>query len=252
VPAQDPLVTDAAAPAGLFDDAGQKEAMLAQIRSQFGEVPERYIEFKPGPDGLSMRLLPPLNEIVKRYEACRRAREPGSQCAADRDQAIAKLAAPGMDAATAEAPAPAVPRAKPGKNGAPGKSAKNAAVATTPENGAVPSAQPASAASPPAVSEPTDAVKAEAPSTPGSEVAAMARPEAPTAPAAQAPLDRAAMEQKIAEEHAVCMRLKPKFECEQARKRALGTLERPKAVKPARPEKQAKAQHGQVAAASEP
>ena len=57
------------------------------------------------------------------------------------------------------------------------------------------------------------------------------------------------MEQKIAEAHIVCMRLKPKFECEQARARAIGALDRPKPGKPARPAKQAKAPAPQVAAA---
>ena len=61
------------------------------------------------------------------------------------------------------------------------------------------------------------------------------------------------MEQKIAEEHAVCMRLKPKFECEQARARAMGALDRPgKAAKPTKPAREARAgAASQVAAAAQ-
>jgi hypothetical protein len=40
-------------------------------------------------------------------------------------------------------------------------------------------------------------------------------------------------EQKIAEDYAWCMRAKPKFECEQARAKALSALSKPKPGKPA-------------------
>jgi hypothetical protein len=247
------MVSPAAGPApgvpgALFDEGAQKEAMLAQIRAQFGAVPERYIEFKPGPDGLSMRLLPPLNEIVKKYEACRRAREPGAQCAAQRDQAVAKLS----EALPAEAAAPAPPRTKAGP-----KADRNAAAAGKIDPAREPAAAGKDASMPPAAGHPAaQATPAETalPDPAGKSEAQAAEPVAAAAAPAKAPvkpaaaLDRAAMEQKIAEEHVVCMRLKPKFECEQARARALGALDRPKA-KPARPAKQAKSASPKVAAA---
>jgi hypothetical protein len=122
-PHADPAATTAApaptaaanAASSLFDEQSQKEAMLAQVRAQFGNVPERYVEFKPGADGLSMRFLPPLSDILKKYETCRKAREARADCAADRDGAIAKLSEsqPSADArdhepaATAKAATPA-------------------------------------------------------------------------------------------------------------------------------------------------
>ncbi len=258
----------AAVPTGpLFDEASQREAMLAQLRAQFGNVPERYIEFKPGADGLSMRLLPPLNEIVRKYEACRRAREPGAQCAAVRDQAVAKLndapaaatAAPAHAAKPAKAAAapkaPAKPEAAPVKADAP--AAKPEAATAQPDAAAPAEPQPAAAQAPAA--EASTAVEGNQPhlvAEPQAAAAARPLPEAaprPAPAAAQAPLDRPAREQKIAEEHAVCMRLKPKFECEQARARALGALDRPaKAAKPSKPAREAKAgAASQVAAAGQ-
>jgi hypothetical protein len=238
-------------PGALFDEAAQKEAMLAQIRAQFGAVPERYIEFKPGPDGLSMRLLPPLNEIVKKYEACRRAREPGAQCAAQRDQAVAKLS----ETLPAEAAAAAPPRAKSAKAGA--KAERTAAAgkieptrepAAAEKDVSMPpdAGQPAAQATPPVTALPDPAARTD---PQASEAAAVAATPAKTEVKPAAALDRTAMEQKIAEEHVVCMRLKPKFECEQARARALGALDRPRPAKPARPAKQAKAANPKVAAA---
>jgi hypothetical protein len=235
--AEGPAAAPASAqPATLFDESAQREAMLAQIRAQFGDIPERYIEFKPGPDGLSMRLLPPLNEIVKKYEACRRARQPGVQCAAMRDQAVAKLQEAPATSAAAAPPAPAVPRAKPAKSGSAGKA--TAATGDTAETAAVTaSAAPASGNS-------------AAASAPQQAAAADPRTDPPSSTPAPGALDRAGMEQKIAEDHALCMRLKPKFECEQARSRALGRLDRPKPVKPARvAPKQAKGTPGPEAAA---
>jgi hypothetical protein len=96
---------------GLFDEQSQKEAMLAQVRAQFGNVPERYVEFKPGADGLSMRFLPPLSDILKKYEMCRKAREARADCAADREGAIAKLSDTPPPAA-ARNDKPAAPAAK--------------------------------------------------------------------------------------------------------------------------------------------
>jgi hypothetical protein len=236
-------------PGALFDEAAQKEAMLGQIRAQFGAVPEHYIEFKPGPDGLSMRLLPPLNEIVKKYEACRRAREPGAQCAAQRDQAVAKLS----ETLPAEAASAEPPRRKAGTKAertgsAAGKIEPAGAPAAAGKDAAMPSdaGHPTAQATPSETALPDTASKSEAQAS--DRVAAAATPAKPPVKPLPA-LDRAAMEQKIAEEHVVCMRLKPKFECEQARARALGALDRPKPAKPARAAKQAKAASPKVAAA---
>ena len=237
-------------PAALFDEKAQREAMLAQLRAQLGDVPERYIEFKPGPDGLSMRFLPPLNEIMRKYETCRRAREPGAQCGVVRDQAIARLSEPGAAAAAA---APAAPAAqKPGKTKASAKSdAGPKPSPTAAQEAQAPAQDAAAAAAEPAathsdnepylVTEPQGAATTPSPVLPPAAAAkAETRPE---------PTDRAELERRAAADHAVCMKLKPKFECEQARARALGTLERPKAVKPAKPAKQAKAASSQIAKA---
>jgi hypothetical protein len=252
-----PADTEAAAPAGhaaaqrtggLFDEAAQREAMLAQIRTQFGPVPERYIEFKPGPDGLSMRLLPPLNEIVRKYEACRRARDPGMQCAALRDAAIAKLG---------ESTAPAAHTAAPGKAARMSAAAKPAVKA---EAAPLPATnpEPDTVAAHAAAKADTDAATARTEAAPAEPIQAAAS-SAPAAAAAVStaktepmPVDRAAMEQKIAQEHVVCMRLKPRFECEQARKAALAALDKPKTVKPAKPARQAKAQPAAAPAAANP
>jgi hypothetical protein len=243
--AAEPAVVPAApTTSSLVDEAAQREAMLTQLRAQLGDIPDRYVEFKPGPDGLSMRLLPPLNEIIKKYEACRRAREPGAQCAAVRDQAIAKLKDAAPTTETAAAPAAAA-GAKPGKPAAPkasaarGDAGETQATKATAAKGEAnephaPKSSAAAASDDAAVAAATPAV-----SQPG---AADAKAQAPAVAAVQPAPDRAGKEQKIAEDHALCLRLKPKFECDQARARALGVLDRPKAVKPARavPAKQAR------------
>lgn len=203
-------------PAALFDEQSQKEAMLAQVRAQFGNVPERFIEFKPGADGLSMRFLPPLSDILKKYEMCRRARAPRTDCAADRDRAIAKLT-DALPPAAAIDDKPATPAAK----------------VAPPAESPVPAAASADV-HPAPIETPPPAKSAETLSAP-------VQP-APAAPAAAPALDRAAAEQKILEDYTWCMRAKPKFECEQARARALSTLDKPKpAGKAKRPGKQAAA-----------
>ncbi|HXV06896.1 MAG TPA: hypothetical protein VD791_02620 [Burkholderiales bacterium] len=201
----------AATPAGLLDEQSQKDAMLAQVRAQFGDVPEHYVEFKPGPDGLSMRFLPPLSDILKKYEMCRKVRETRADCAADRDNAIAKLSATRPPAAAGTDKA--VDKANPAVAG----DDKSLA---PPAKAAAPSETPAPAAASPQAH------------------AAPAQPDAAAAAAA----DRVAAEQKILEEYTWCMRAKPKFECEQARAKALSALDKPKpAAKPKRAPKQAAA-----------
>jgi hypothetical protein len=183
--------------------------MLAQVRAQFGNVPEHYIEFKPGVDGLSMRFLPPLSDILKKYETCRRARDLSADCGGQRDRALAKLAD--------GAPPSGAPQSTVKQDKASAPVQKPQAAATESSAQAPPSA---AVAMPPAHSESAQ-------------------------PAAQPPLpatpDRAAAQQKIGEDYAWCLRAKPKFECDQARTRALSELERPKSGKTKRPGKQAAA-----------
>ena len=214
VPVVAPSTQSATAPALLMDEQAQKEAMLAQVRMQFGNLPEQYIDFKPGADGLSMRFLPPLSDIIKKYEACRRARDLSADCGGERDRALAKLT---NNVAPPAAAAGGTPRAD--------------------------KAQVAHKAQPAAGESPRGSAAAAAPAT---------LPEA-AQPAVQAPApampDRAATEQKIGEDFASCMRAKPKFECEQARAKALGEFDRPKNGKTKRPAKQAASVSGKVATA---
>jgi hypothetical protein len=220
-----------AVPAGLLDEQSQKDAMLAQVRAQFGDVPERYVEFKPGPDGLSMRFLPPLSDILKKYEMCRKVRETRADCAADRDKAIAKLSgAPPPAAAGTEKAAAGAEKAAAGT--------EKAAAGTEKVLG---NADPAVAGD---EKSPAPPVKAAAPREAPPPAATSPQGPAPAQPdaAAAAAADRAAAEQKILEEYTWCMRAKPKFECEQARAKALSALDKPKpAAKPKRPPKQAAA-----------
>ena len=191
-----------ATPASLLDEKAQKDAMLSQVRAQIGNVPEHYIEFKPGADGLSMRFLPPLSDIVKKYETCRRARDLSADCGGERDRALAKLSEGSVQSSAS----------RPDKPSAPAHKSQAAATDT--------SAQPprsAAVATPPAQPDP-------------------ARPAVQPPPATP---DRAAAEQRIGEDYAWCMRSKPKFDCEQARAKALSALEQPKAGKTKRAGKQA-------------
>lgn len=209
----------AAVPAGLLDEQSQKDAMLAQVRAQFGDVPERYVEFKPGPDGLSMRFLPPLSDILKKYEVCRKVRETRADCAADRDKAIAKLSG---------APPPAAAATEKAAAGTE-KALSNADRAAADDEKSPP--PPVKAAAPRETPAP-------APAAASPQAPAPAQPDAAAAAAA----DRATAEQKILEDYTWCMRAKPKFECEQARAKALSALDKPKpAAKPKRPPKQAAA-----------
>jgi len=59
--------------------------------------------------------------------------------------------------------------------------------------------------------------------------------EAAPRPAQSAAAQRAAAEAEIARQHEWCMRAKPKYECEQARRRALAQLDKPKKDKARRP-----------------
>lgn len=81
----------------------QKRMMLTRLRARSGDVPEHLVAFEPGSAGLTMRLLPPLGEVLRRYEACRKAR--GADCAAARDTALRRLHAAGRTSIATAAPA---------------------------------------------------------------------------------------------------------------------------------------------------
>ncbi|MCW5622081.1 MAG: hypothetical protein KIS79_13325 [Burkholderiales bacterium] len=81
----------------------QKRMLLTRLRAQSGDVPEHLVAFEPGPAGLTIRLLPPLGEVLRRYEACRKAR--GADCAAARDTALRRLHAAGQTSIATAAPA---------------------------------------------------------------------------------------------------------------------------------------------------
>jgi hypothetical protein len=237
-------------------DEQQKQAMLKQLHGHYNNMPDQDVEFSSGPEGLSAHFTPPMVEILKKYEACRKTHKDKAYCATERDRAMAALSdAPPADAAATPAKEAA---ATPAKEAAPAPAKKPAghskrAQATQP-------AQPAP--QPTAVEEPRG--ESPAPAAPASEraapaatpaaaevtpVAAAATPSSPTdtAPAAPAPVAkpsdadaRASAEKKIGEDYAACMRNKPKFECEEARSKALADLDRGnKPAKSARAHKRA-------------
>jgi hypothetical protein len=197
-------------------DEQEKQAMLTQLRSQYGNISDRQIEFSQGPAGLTTRFKAPIVEILKKYESCRKSRKDKVFCADERERALSRLADPEPAAAQAEAQTPAVsePRAQ-----APRIEPTLAAV----------SAQPAQ----------TEPVAAAGP--------IQATPAEPAPPAAAQPPPRsdaearANAERRIAEDHVACMRAKPKYDCDQSRAKAIGVLDNPKPAKPQRPRKQAAA-----------
>jgi hypothetical protein len=245
----------AAAPA----DEQQKQAMLKQLHGHYNNMPDQNVEFNSGPDGLSAHFTPPMVEILKKYEACRKTHKDKAYCATERDRAMAALSdAPAADAAATSAKEAAATPAKetvPAPVKKPGGRSKRAQAAATQPAQPVPqptaaeeprgdSPAPAATASEPAALATTTAA-AEAP-----PLAAAATPSsppndaAPTAPVPAAkPSDadaRASAEKKIGEDYAACMRNKPKFECEEARSKALVDLDRGnKPAKSARSHKRA-------------
>jgi hypothetical protein len=193
-------------------DEQQKQAMLKQLRSQYGKASEKHVDFVSGPGGLSTRLDPALVEVLKKYESCRKSSRDKAHCAAERDRAMAAL------------PEREVPITEP---------AARAQMPVTEEPPSAPAVPiRAAAAAPPAepVAEPA---KTEMPAAPR-ETAVPA-----PAPAAAVPETRAAAAQKIETDYTGCMRAKPKYECDQSRARALSALDKPKPLK--KPRKQAAA-----------
>ncbi len=197
-------------------DEQEKQAMLTQLRSQYGNISEKQIEFLQGPTGLTTRFKAPIVEVLKKYESCRKTRKDKSFCADERDRALSRLADPEPAGQQAEAPTPAVSEHR----------------AHAPRTG------PALAAvsAPPVQTEPVAAAAVN-----------QAVPAEPTPPAAAQPAPpseagtRADAERKIAEDYAACMRARPKYDCDQSRAKAVGALESPKLAKPQRPRKQASA-----------
>jgi hypothetical protein len=261
-----PAAKAAAAPI----DEQQKQAMLEQMRSQYGNISEKQVEFISGPGGVSTRFKPPIVEVLKKYESCRKALKDKTYCAGERDKALARLADPKPAAAAAPAPEvtesvsrePAVPVAaasmpeapsrSPASGSAPqqAKGQTTAAPPETPSRSTAPTATrqqakaqtaapvaeaasraPASAAAPqPAASQ--AATPASAPTEAAASAASAPAGDAQAAQPSEAEL-RAAAEQKINQDYMACMRAKPKFDCDQVRSKSMAGLDKPaKIVKP--------------------
>jgi hypothetical protein len=242
--------------------------MLEQLRSQYGNISEKQVEFINGPSGLSTRFKPPIVEVLKKYESCRKALKDKSYCAGERDKALARLADPKPTPATAPmseatestsrepAVAASTPEA-PSRSPAPGSAPQQAKAPTTasapeaPSRSPAPTAAPQQAKSQSAVSVPETPSRTPAPAAAPQQTTTQAAaptsapteatPQAATsAPAVDAPVPqpseaelRAAAEQKINQDYMACMRAKPKFDCDQARTKSMAGLDKPaKVVKP--------------------
>ena len=264
-----PTAKAAAAPI----DEQQKQAMMEQLRSQYGNISEKQVEFISGPGGVSTRFKPPIVEVLKKYESCRKALKDKAYCAGERDKALARLADP--KPAPAAAPAtettestsrePAVPvaaasmpeapsrspasgsapqQAKPQTTAAPPETPSRSASTATPQPAKAQAAAPvaeATSRAPASAAAPQPAASQAA--TPAPAPTEAAAPPAASAPAADAqaaqPSEaelRAAAEQKINQDYMACMRAKPKFDCDQARTKSMAGLDKPaKVVKPRKP-----------------
>jgi len=251
-------------------DEQQKQAMLEQLRSQYGNISEKQVEFISGPGGVSTRFKPPIVEVLKKYESCRKALKDKSYCAAERDKALARLADPKPASAAAPAtestesvsrePDPVAPVAEAAAHSESpvaevSKPAASQAAAPTPEaptRSAPPTAAKRKAKGKSAVAAP-EAATAPAPAAATQQAAspslapgpapteATAQPaanaqavEAQPAPPSEAEL-RSSAEQKINQDYMACMRAKPKFDCDQARTKSMAALDKPKVVKQRKP-----------------
>lgn len=209
----------------------QKEIMMSRMREQFGDVDERHVTVESGLGGAEPHFSPQMREILKRYELCRKNTKGSPTCATERNQAMAALStapAGGGSAAaqsTGAAPQPAAPA-----KGKPAARHKQAAVKPAAKP-ATPPAEPVGAQAAP-VKPDAEPVQAATPAPSPASGAPEAMPVATAAaPAAATPADRAAREQKIAQDFVSCMRAKPKFECETARAAALKALDAPPKAK---------------------
>jgi hypothetical protein len=187
----------------------QKEILMSRVREQYGDVDERHVTVESGLGGAEPHFSPQMREILKRYELCRKNTKGAPGCAAERNQAMAALSAQpsGSEPAAGQA----------------------ADVEPRPAARSKPAAKPKQAAAKPAAKpDPVPAQHADAEAAPVKPEAEAIHTATPPSPPAAAPaLDRAAREQKIAEDYAWCMRAKPKFECEAARSAALKALDTP-------------------------
>ena len=141
-------------------DEQQKQAMLDQLRSQYGNISEKQVEFISGPAGVSTRFKPPIVEILKKYESCRKALKDKGYCAGERDKALARLADPKPAPTAAPAPEstesasrePAIPAvaaaSMPEAPSGSGSASQQAKTQTTASTAEAPSRSPASTATP--------------------------------------------------------------------------------------------------------
>jgi hypothetical protein len=206
-------------------DEQQKQAMLEQLRAQYGNISEKQVEFISGPSGLSTRFKPPIVEVLKKYESCRKASKDKSYCAGERDKALARLADPKPTPAATQTPAAA--QASEPTEAAPRESPAAASPAETPNRVVSPPArQEATLQAAASRSTPTEAGPRPAQAEPVAPAAAEPPPAQPSEGEA-----RAAAEQKVNQDYMACMRAKPKFECDQMRTKAIAALDKPKTQK---------------------
>ncbi len=199
----------------------QKRMHLTRLRVQFGEVPEELVSFHQGPEGISPRYAPALAEVLDEFEACRSTR--GTDCVAVRNASYARLRARASSPAGGGAPRPVA-----GKDAMPGadplrqvrRSVEPRIVQSAPapqpirQAAATHQVRPTLSGASTPLDRPQNAL---APST------TVPHSGGSTLSAAQ---QRTTAERAIAKRYRQCMREKPKYECEQARARALAELKK--------------------------
>ena len=202
-------------------DEQQKQAMLEQLRAQYGNISEKQVEFISGPSGLSTRFKPPIVEVLKKYESCRKALKDKSYCAGERDKALARLADPKPAPAAGPAPepsestlrepaVPAVAASTPeaaSRSPAPGSAPQQAKAQTAASLPEAPSRSPAPTAAPQQAKSQSAVAVSEAPSRSPAPTAtpqqaksqsAVSVPEAPSRTPASAAAPQQAMSQTTA------------------------------------------------------
>jgi len=236
-------------------DEQQKQAMMEQLRSQYGNISEKQVEFFSGPTGISTRFKPPIVEILKKYESCRRAQKDKALCAGERDKALARLSDPKPAPAATHAPeaetvAAAAPAETTARSPSTAATPQEPAAQTAPAPARVEAVAPARAeaiapakpeAAPKAAAQPAkpEAVMQTATQTPKAQPAPPAAEAAPPQVPPSEVEARAAAEQKILQEYMACMRARPKFDCDQARAKSMSALDKPKAAQKKQPRKPA-------------
>jgi len=230
-------------------DEQQKQTMLKQLHAHYNNLPDQDVEFSSGPDGLSAHFTPPMVEILKRYEACRKTHKDKISCATERDRAMAALSdGPAPAAAAPDASTPSDASITPAKEAtpAPAKKTLHSKRAHPPQPAVVETARsepaPLEAPREPTAATPEAApVAAAAAATPSSasEGAPVSAASPATSPVEKTPAadTRASAEKKIGEDYVACMRNKPKFDCDEARAKAIAALDR--GSKPTKPQQRA-------------